>query len=462
MLPINRGFDFHHGFIEGSQSYRSNKRWKNLQPDYDNTFSTRMWGDKMHNRIKRMLEQNTSSPIFLFSSMQAPHSPLSNPPSAIYRKPRSGMNKLDWNMFAADKEIGRTVNLFKTNKQVWDNTLIVFVSDNGGSSREASGNNYPFRGEKGTNFEGGLRVTALVAGGIIPQRLWNTDNDKISHISDWYRTFCNLAGVDAEDDPPRQPKYADATVDDVPDPHYPKLDAGDGTYTNVYGDYSYPKVDSKDLLPVIMQPEQYDVNGVHEYLVLTAEVVLKGHMKLILAQPCSNGILNDKSCKTDAGQGWIQPNGQWEARDQDGYRCSHMYDWRAGETNKQNKPWNWETNKPLQFTPCLFNLTSDKREVSDIQDQGIINDLWADLNRSLLFQYTTHIPEKEEGVTPFYCQGLCYIQSYVLNFFNVDRETPVPRCGLERYNLPSYNYCNYFHPTGGFYVGSPVYSSNSL
>jgi len=83
-------------------------------------------------------------------------------------------------------------------QKLWDNTLLVFSADNGGTGN--LGNNHPLRGHKHDPWEGGTRATAFMAGGIVPAALRGTNSGaKLVHISDWYPTFCNLAGVDPTD-----------------------------------------------------------------------------------------------------------------------------------------------------------------------------------------------------------------------------------------------------------------------
>lgn len=49
---------------------------------------------------------------------------------------------------------------------MWDNMLLVYSSDNGGVSENGlAGINYPLRGEKHSNWNGGFRVAAFVSGG---------------------------------------------------------------------------------------------------------------------------------------------------------------------------------------------------------------------------------------------------------------------------------------------------------
>ena len=99
-----------------------------------------------------------------------------------------------------DETVGDLTQALKQ-RGLWDNTLIVFSSDNGGpvDVQENAANNWPLRGGKYSVFEGGIRATAFVSGGFIPPALRGTRNDGIISIADWYSTFCKLAGVDPTD-----------------------------------------------------------------------------------------------------------------------------------------------------------------------------------------------------------------------------------------------------------------------
>ena len=96
--------------------------------------------------------------------------------------------------------IGNITTKLKTNG-LWNNTLIVFSSDNGGEINldETAANNYPFRGAKFVPLEGGIRVNAFVSGGYLPSdRRGKVETGRL-HIADWYNTFCTLAGLDPTD-----------------------------------------------------------------------------------------------------------------------------------------------------------------------------------------------------------------------------------------------------------------------
>jgi len=96
-----------------------------------------------------------------------------------------------------DDLIGTLTAAFKS-KGMWDNTLVLFMSDNGGPIYDAA-SNYPLRGGKYSEFEGGVRVAAFASGGLIPSALRGTTHGGLGSIADVYTTLCALAGVDPRD-----------------------------------------------------------------------------------------------------------------------------------------------------------------------------------------------------------------------------------------------------------------------
>jgi arylsulfatase I/J len=104
----------------------------------------------------------------------------------------------------ADDAIGEIVGLLKK-KGMWENTFVVFQTDNGGPSFTGSqhtANNYPLKGSKMTNWEGGIRGNAFVSGGFLEQKAPKRIGAKLegyTHMADWYATFAALAGVDPTD-----------------------------------------------------------------------------------------------------------------------------------------------------------------------------------------------------------------------------------------------------------------------
>ena len=128
-------------------------------------------------------------------------------------------------------------NITGTMRQLgmWENTLMVFTSDNGGYvhgphgpcnttlpssdgrneeerpssdvghgttcfNGEAGPNNWPLRGGKYSGFEGGIRVPAFATGGFLPAEVRGSKLEGLMHIVDWYRTLTQgIAGLDPTD-----------------------------------------------------------------------------------------------------------------------------------------------------------------------------------------------------------------------------------------------------------------------
>ena len=92
-----------------------------------------------------------------------------------------------------DKGVGAVVDALKA-RGLYDDTLILFTSDNGGPLNHAT--NHPLRGGKHTFYDGGLRVEAFLSGGAIPAALAGTSWDGLAHASDIYLTLTEgYAGV---------------------------------------------------------------------------------------------------------------------------------------------------------------------------------------------------------------------------------------------------------------------------
>jgi len=105
-----------------------------------------------------------------------------------------------------DEVVGNITAVLST-KQMYNRTIIVYNSDNGGPSWTAShhlaANNWPLRGSKATDLEGGVRVGAFISGGFMQmhaQANVGRSLGGIIHIADWLSTLCALAGVSPFDD----------------------------------------------------------------------------------------------------------------------------------------------------------------------------------------------------------------------------------------------------------------------
>mmetsp|Transcript_17250 Transcript_17250/g.55488 ORF Transcript_17250/g.55488 Transcript_17250/m.55488 type:complete len:359 (+) Transcript_17250:348-1424(+) len=83
---------------------------------------------------------------------------------------------------------------------MWSSTLFAFASDNGGPIyRPGGANNHPLKGGKYSDWEGGVRANAFLAGGALPPAAAGKAYDGLFSVADWYSTFCELAGEDPAD-----------------------------------------------------------------------------------------------------------------------------------------------------------------------------------------------------------------------------------------------------------------------
>jgi uncharacterized sulfatase len=157
------------------------------------------------------IEQNKDRPFFVTLSHHAVHIPLEATPEAIdkYRKkpqPAAGVNHP---VYAAmienlDQSIGRIMAKL-ADLGLAGRTLVVFTSDNGGLRKiytgvgEVVSTNAPLRDEKGTLYEGGIRVPMIVRwpGVIEPDAVC----DEPTTTADLLPTFCQAAGADLPNQP---------------------------------------------------------------------------------------------------------------------------------------------------------------------------------------------------------------------------------------------------------------------
>eukprot|EP00040_Diaphanoeca_grandis_P018827 m.99054 g.99054 ORF g.99054 m.99054 type:complete len:628 (+) comp27128_c0_seq1:456-2339(+) len=362
-LPTHRGFEDWTGFMGGAESYLSDDRWKNGAPYTNTTYSSYLYGDET---VGGVAAHNASIPLFLYLPWQAVHEPYMAPPD-----PKPNGTVLQQMLWAADIEVGKLVNLLKS-KQMYGNTLIVYSADNGGTD---DGTNFPKRGNKHTNFQGGMQVAAFVSGGFLPLALRGSSASVALHIVDWYATFCVLAGVVPSDASPVPPLPVDPSLPPVNPP--PK---------DIYGNLSWPDIDGVNVWPILMSSTMRNNPAIaHPELTLSREVLLiNGTIKIVVAQPDPN-ILAQKSDMPPAVNytlGWRLRNHTWyEPNVYDASGCGLSFLDRTS------------------FQPCLFDISTDAREMNDLaaSQPELMMQLWGKLNRSYLTWYHSRTPTSMLG-----------------------------------------------------------------
>ena len=217
MTPRGRGFDSSLGYLAGGEDHYTQYQQRAQvfgctgTDLYDTdspaigrngTYGAFIYGQE----VRRVIEaHDRTRPLFMYLAPQVMHAPQEVPSrfKALYAQNHSDDYAIMNGMAsAADELLGNATAALKA-KGMWNNTLIIATSDNGGPagrlSSGSSGNNWPLRGGKTNFFEGGVRVTAWVGGGFVPQRARGASRTGYIHAADWYPTLLRLAGVNASD-----------------------------------------------------------------------------------------------------------------------------------------------------------------------------------------------------------------------------------------------------------------------
>jgi arylsulfatase A-like enzyme len=190
----------------------------------------------------KFIREHRDGPFFVY----LPHTMVHVPLAASERfRGKSGSGLLGDAIEEIDWSVGEIVQALKDLK-LDEKTLVIFTSDNGA----AVGSSAPWRGKKGTNFEGGVREPCLMRWpGRIPA---GTTCPQIAGNIDLLPTFAKLVGVD----PP-----ADRVID------------------------------GRDITPLMFDPQAGPVRDTHLYFAANQSLagIRQNEWKLLLTAPAANG-----------------------------------------------------------------------------------------------------------------------------------------------------------------------------
>lgn len=124
--------------------------------------------DYLTNRITEesieYIERHKSAPFFLWISYNAPHTPLQAPKKYVdqYQHIKDPVKRVYRAMIHnLDDNIGRLADYLAATK-LDTNTLVIFISDNGGAEYTHTTDNGRYEGGKNTQFEGGIKVPMII------------------------------------------------------------------------------------------------------------------------------------------------------------------------------------------------------------------------------------------------------------------------------------------------------------
>lgn len=229
--PNKQGFDQFYGYNCQSlaHNYYPGHLWNNhekviLEENSGDKFETYA-PDLIHSRALQFIEQNKDKPFFLYYPTTIPHAELllpeenlakyrgkflpekqykgAEPGDKNFRKGSYGTQPESHAAFAAmvdylDTQVGEIIAKLKE-EGIYDNTLIVFTSDNGPHLEGGADPNYfdsngPLKGFKRDLYEGGIRVPMIA--------VWNgkikkgTTSDHISAFWDVFPTVAEMIGAE--------------------------------------------------------------------------------------------------------------------------------------------------------------------------------------------------------------------------------------------------------------------------
>ena len=210
--PEGRGFDSSLIYFSSSNDYYSQQQgecdgidivdlWDSGSPAQQLS-GTGYEESIFRDRILEIIDDHpTSTPLFLYYAPHIAHTPFQVPDANLTAY--EFIDDDDQKYYVAmvkylDDVIGEIVDALKA-RDMWTDTLLVVSSDNGGGVL-AGGNNYPLKGSKASDWQGGVRVNAFVSGGYLPTDMQGQKTEGYIHLADWYATFCGLAGVDPTDE----------------------------------------------------------------------------------------------------------------------------------------------------------------------------------------------------------------------------------------------------------------------
>ena len=229
--PLSRGFNESDGFLCGGEDHltqaadlsvgscnvsgvpiRDAWRGSRTAPETIGEYTGTRFTASAVAYLEQHGAKHPGAPLFLYAALHNTHAPLQALPEylALYPNVSFAVQRHYYAMMSTvDESVGNITRALKS-LGLWNNSLVVVHTDNG-APVQVGGTNYPLRGGKGSNWEGGVRVPAVISGGLLPASRRGAvapPGVGVAHMMDLYATFVGLAGLPAAD--PGGPAPVDA------------------------------------------------------------------------------------------------------------------------------------------------------------------------------------------------------------------------------------------------------------
>lgn len=231
--PLARGFNYSNSFLSGGEDHftqtadlsvdNCNSPGSSIRDAWLNnaTFPSAIGeytGTRFSERAIQYVENHAKvhpdQSMFMYLALHNTHGPLEALPEFIkmynttypfpqqhlYYAMMTTVDTIVANLTAAIKKAG-----------LWDNSIFIWTTDNG-APVQVGGTNYPLRGGKGSNWNGGYQVPFMISGGALPisQRGKSAPLGNPLSITDMYATLLSIAGIKDASDPGGGPAPIDS------------------------------------------------------------------------------------------------------------------------------------------------------------------------------------------------------------------------------------------------------------
>ncbi|XP_070563077.1 arylsulfatase B-like [Ptychodera flava] len=157
----------------------------------DKAYSTLLYTERAVDIISKHYAEY---PLFLYFAIDQPSKGLQVPSHYEDLYPdieNQNVRKYYGKLSLLDEGIANVTSALKS-RGMWDNTMLIFISDNGAFTF-TQGCNLPFRSTATTIFEGATRVPAMIHGPLLKRTGYV--NNGLNHITDWHSTLLSIAGI---------------------------------------------------------------------------------------------------------------------------------------------------------------------------------------------------------------------------------------------------------------------------